>query len=195
MVKSGLADDLGTHTHVKTGKQHIMKIQRIVWSGLIVWSGFDFYMVHKNTTMGYILHEIYWRQFKITLYLSKIERNSITIDENKSKQSRKGMPNIRLFFNFHSENFQQLTILSHYARSYLHSRTKKNIFLLRKHGTIIFERESACICITTYCMIKLSVKNFWVSVPLYLYVKRQACAHLELTWRFQTYEYMLVNSL
>ena len=52
MVKSGLADDLGTHTHVKTGKQHIMKIQRIVWSGFIVLSGFDIYMVHKNTTMG-----------------------------------------------------------------------------------------------------------------------------------------------
>ena len=113
---------------------------------------------------------------------------------NRSKVVKKCPKNV-YFFNFHSENFQQLTILSHYARSYLHSRTKKNIFLLRKHCTIIFERESACICITTYCMIKLSVKNFWVSVPLYLYVKRQACAHLELTWRFQTYEYMLVNSL
>ena len=130
------------------------------------------------------------------LHYILIKSNEILLQlMSKSKQSRKGMPNIRLFFNFHSENFQQLTILSHYARSYLHSRTKKNIFLLRKHGTIIFERESACICITTYCMIKLSVKNFWVYVPLYLYVKRQACAHLELTWRFQTYEYMLVNSL
>ena len=55
-------------------------------------------------------------------------------------------------------------MVNHSAKSYLHSRTKKNIFLLRKHGIIIFERESACICITTYCMSKVSVLSIYTII-------------------------------
>ena len=65
--------------------------------------------------------------------------------------------------------------INHSAKTYLHSRTK-NIFLLRKHDIIIFERESACICMTTYCMSKESVIFLSIYAIIFVCQKASLCS-------------------